>query len=137
MLSETIQGFDLSPQQRHTWLLQQRDGAAVYRSRCAIIVDGELYPEILAKALQSVACRHELLRTRFQLLPGMSKPLQVISTDSEFDYVWRDLRALPEAEKRAQRCALLEGAVNPEAEEKEWPALRVMHLTFETNRQLL
>ncbi len=136
MFTETLQGFELSPQQKLIWSLAQRDGAAGYRSRCAVTVSGDLDPGILAKALWSVVERNELLRTKFRLLAGMPKPLQIISPKVRFDYVWQDLSILPVAEKEARRRELLEGAVRDEAE-GEAPVLYVTHLTFEPGQHLL
>ena len=75
MQREVIEGFRLSPQQKHLWLLQQESLA--YRAQCAVLLEGTLHPENLQKALSKIVERHEILRTTYRCLPGMAVPLQV------------------------------------------------------------
>ena len=77
-----IEGFQLSPQQKRLWQLQQAGNNQPYRSHCAVLIEGSLNPEILTLALQSVINRYEILRTTFRLVEGMSCPLQVINDRS-------------------------------------------------------
>ena len=74
MSKKVIQGFQLSPQQAHLWSLQQHD----YRAQAAIAIEGSLDAGALEAALNQTISRHEILRTAFRSLPGMSLPLQVI-----------------------------------------------------------
>jgi len=76
--SETVEGFRLSPQQSRLWALQERDGAAPYRTRGVIAIEGDVDSARLRDALEAVAQRHEILRTEFPLLTGMGTPLQAI-----------------------------------------------------------
>ncbi|MBW4617803.1 MAG: amino acid adenylation domain-containing protein [Cyanosarcina radialis HA8281-LM2] len=76
MQSLTIQGFRLSPQQKHLWSLQQ--DSCEYRAQCTIQISGNLNVEVLKLALQEIGARHEILRTKFEHQPGMKFPLQVI-----------------------------------------------------------
>lgn len=78
MEQETIQGYRLSPQQKHLWLLLPSGQSAPYHSWCAVQIDGELDARVLQQALDHVVAQHEILRTTFQLLPGMTIPVQVI-----------------------------------------------------------
>ncbi len=78
MENKVIEGFRLSPQQERVWRLIQRDGAARYCARCALLLDGELDVQALQVAVQEVVARHEILRTRLDIIPGMELPLQVI-----------------------------------------------------------
>ncbi len=78
MMAETVEGFRLSPQQRRLWSLQRQDGAAVYRTQCAIAIEGEANPDRLRRAMEAIVERHEILRTTFRRLPGMGAPLQVV-----------------------------------------------------------
>ncbi|QSJ14562.1 amino acid adenylation domain-containing protein [Nostoc sp. UHCC 0702] len=79
MQAEIIEGFRLSPQQEHLWLLQQFDNKSVYRSDCIISITGNLDVKRLESALQDIINRHEILRTCFRCLPGMTIPVQVIT----------------------------------------------------------
>ncbi|QLE49536.1 amino acid adenylation domain-containing protein [Nostoc sp. C057] len=74
---EEMQGFRLSPQQKHLWQLQEIDNLP-YRSQCAVLIEGDLDVNILKLVLEIVVNRHEILRTNFRSLPGMTIPLQVI-----------------------------------------------------------
>ncbi|MCC5632722.1 amino acid adenylation domain-containing protein [Nostoc sphaeroides CHAB 2801] len=71
-----VQGFQLSPQQKRLWLLQQDN--SVYRACCAIVITGELQVDILKEALQKVVDRNEILRTSFYRIQGIKIPSQVI-----------------------------------------------------------
>ncbi|MEO8191051.1 MAG: condensation domain-containing protein, partial [Acidobacteriota bacterium] len=77
-MNDTIEGFRLSPQQARLWSLQEKDGSGSYRARAVVAIDGRVDPDRLRLAIVKVAGRHEILRTTFRGLPGMSAPLQVI-----------------------------------------------------------
>lgn len=79
MQVESMEGFRLSPQQEHLWLLQQLDQSWAYRNDCAILIAGNVNINNLELALQDVVNRHEILRTSFTCLPGMTIPMQVIT----------------------------------------------------------
>ena len=80
MIEEVLEGFELSRQQKHLWLTQ-RDSTA-FVSKCAVLVEGALDHEALMKALHELIARHEILRTSFRALAGMSVPVQVIGDAS-------------------------------------------------------
>ncbi len=79
MQMQAIEGFWLSPQQRRVWPLQQRAGAAAFHASCAVVVKGDLDLSALRAALAAVVDRHEILRTTYAEVPGLSLPLQVIA----------------------------------------------------------
>ena len=79
MSGRFIEGFRLSPQQKHLWLLQQVDQSPSYRAQCAILIEGNVDTGILKAALRNVWDRHEILRTAFQCLPGIDGPFQVMT----------------------------------------------------------
>ena len=66
MSKEIIEGYRLSPQQKHLWLLGESERSAT----CAVRIDGELNPDLLEQAIRQVVERFEILRTTFKLLPG-------------------------------------------------------------------
>ncbi|HSE17009.1 MAG TPA: amino acid adenylation domain-containing protein [Pyrinomonadaceae bacterium] len=80
MEREIIGGFRLSPQQKRLWLLQEPENSA-YRSECAILIRGDLKGELLESALEMALARHEVFRTKFCSVSGMTIPLQVISEE--------------------------------------------------------
>ncbi|HEU4712838.1 MAG TPA: amino acid adenylation domain-containing protein [Pyrinomonadaceae bacterium] len=73
-----VEGFRLAPQQERVWLLHQKDKSRAYRAQSAIRINGEIDARRLRRAVEDVVQRHEILRTGFQCLPGMTVPLQVI-----------------------------------------------------------
>ncbi|MEH2375580.1 non-ribosomal peptide synthetase family protein [Nostoc sp.] len=79
MQAAIMEGFRLSPQQEHLWLLQQLDNKSVYRSDCLISITGKIEIERLKLALETVVNRNEILRTYFCCLPEMTIPVQVIT----------------------------------------------------------
>ncbi len=80
MQNTTIEGFRLSPQQRHVW----QTLSAAYQARCTVLLEGQVTISLLKSAIEKVIARHEILRTTFHCLPGMDTPLQVINESSEF-----------------------------------------------------
>jgi len=74
---KTIEGYQLSPQQRRLWQLQP--AAPSFVSQCALLIEGSLQLERLRECLAQLVNRHEILHTAFQRLPGLDLPLQVIA----------------------------------------------------------
>jgi amino acid adenylation domain-containing protein/FkbM family methyltransferase len=102
MSNETIEGFRLSPQQEHLWLIQKEGDGAAYRAQCAILIEGLLDKKALRDAFGEVVKRHEILRTTFCYLPGMTLPVQVI-TEGEIDWDEEyDLSDLGDEERAAR-----------------------------------
>jgi amino acid adenylation domain-containing protein/non-ribosomal peptide synthase protein (TIGR01720 family) len=79
MSEEIVQGYRLSPQQKRLWSLQHR---GAFWSRCAVRITGGVDLERLEGAIYRVVEEHEILRTTFTVLPGMSVPVQVIHSES-------------------------------------------------------
>ena len=52
MQQEVLEGFQLSPQQKRVWTLQQHSAAFV--AQCAVLLDGELDARALREALRGV-----------------------------------------------------------------------------------
>src|ERR1044072_444516 len=106
MSEEIVHGYRLSPQQKRLWLLQQQAGRLVFYSRCAVKITGPVELESLEKAIYRVVEEHEILRTTFPLLPGMTVPVQVIHPDSPGCVVRHDLRLLSAEEQQRQVSTL-------------------------------
>jgi len=107
----TIEGYGLSPQQRHLWRLRDEDEPAVdYHAGLWLGVEGTLATGAFVGALRTLFARHEILRTSFQLLPGARVPVQVIRSARAADVHELDLTDLaPERQERemAERAARL------------------------------
>ena len=91
MQNPIIEGFQLSPQQKHLWSLCGRDLGTVYRAQCAVHLEGHLDRSLMRQAIENVVQRHEILRTSYHSLPGMDVPLQIINEKAAVSIVEIDL----------------------------------------------
>ena len=114
----TIEGYQLSPQQRRLWHLHQHSSSFV--SQCALLIEGPTQLHRLRECLAQLVRRHEILHTAFQRLPGLDLPLQVIVEPFTppvrvLDYSMLDdcdaALSLLYAEERASSFALERGQV--------------------------
>jgi len=101
------EGFRLSSQQEHLWLLE-RNGLPL-EARGTLVIDGELEPELLQEALRRIVERHEILRTGFQLLPGVAVPLQVIAGDTVRPLARHDLCGVEPGAREARLAGIWRG----------------------------
>jgi len=106
----TIEGFRLSPQQKHLWLLQRSTSIQNYRAHCAIVIQGSLDLKILELAIQKVVERNEILCTNFKSLMGMAIPLQVINKKSFPVISYHDLSSLDSEEQNSKLETLFQVA---------------------------
>ena len=106
MKEKTIEGFRLSPQQRHLWLLQQSEESPFYQTVCGVLIDGNLESTVLKQALRKLSGQNEILRTTFQRLSGMVVPIQVVNNDSSLSFEEYDFQGSDPAEQNAQIEAL-------------------------------
>src|SRR5262245_14619074 len=88
MQEEMLEGYRLSPQQRRLWGLLRRGSNGAYQTKCAVTIKGRLESRSLKTALEKIIARHEILRTTFHCLPGMTIPMQVINETGGL--VWRE-----------------------------------------------
>ena len=102
MQNISIEGFEISPQQKRLWLLQQASDRQAYRVQCQVFVEGELKDSILELALQKVVAKHEILRTNLQTLKGMALPLQVVKYNSRVEIQYHDLKDLEIEQQNVQ-----------------------------------
>ena len=98
MSEEIVHGYRLSPQQKRLWALQR----GVFWSRCVVKMADRVDLDSLEKAIYRVVEEHEILRTTFTVLPGMTVPVQVIHPESPGCVKRHDLTRLSEAEKQRQ-----------------------------------
>lgn len=101
-----FEGFELSPQQAHLWRLQQtRLTATAQRATLRIRSEQPLDRARLDSSLRALVQRHEILRTRYQQLPGLSLPMQVID-DSGADWQALGIELQLDADGRAATLQL-------------------------------
>lgn len=98
MQTKTLSGFQLSPQQKRLWLLQQEGSA--FLSQCAIRLEGALNPGVLKAAVQQIVNRHQILRTSFRRLPGVKTPVMVVADSGS--PLWQDIDLSDEREQSAK-----------------------------------
>lgn len=77
-MSERIEGFQISPQQRRLWqlLIKPEDRASL-----AVEVTGDLDEKFLRSFINTLVPKHEILRTKYVKPESMALPLQVITED--------------------------------------------------------
>ena len=100
-----MESFRLSPQQRHLCALQQAEEPFPYCMQYAVWLEGFLDVPRLRGALKQLVKRHEILRTSFPRLPGLTLPMQVINGDMPLSFVIHDCSSLS---SREQEQALLQ-----------------------------
>ncbi|HWS56835.1 MAG TPA: amino acid adenylation domain-containing protein, partial [Pyrinomonadaceae bacterium] len=102
-MQEITEGFRLSPQQERVWLAQGDAADTPYRARCVVRLTGRFDAALFRSALRVVVARHEILRTNFRRVPGLTVPLQVINEDATPPPVREhDLRSLAGAGQQAR-----------------------------------
>ncbi|MBS0178290.1 MAG: amino acid adenylation domain-containing protein [Nitrospira sp.] len=97
-----VQGFRLSPQQERAWLLERDTRPTRSSAQCRVILEGSLDSTTLKTALQDILQRHEILRTTFQIIPGMTLPVQVIAESGVLSYAEYDLTGQTSREQEHQ-----------------------------------
>lgn len=77
------QAFELSPQQARWWQWRQWTGGTDARARLTLAVAPNSDHQRLRIALNRVAARHEILRTEYRSMPGISLPVQIIRAHAD------------------------------------------------------
>ncbi|HEY0606587.1 MAG TPA: AMP-binding protein, partial [Herpetosiphonaceae bacterium] len=132
-----ISGFQLSPQQAHLWMLQQADALQPYRAWVAVLIEGNLDQDLLKAALANVVARHEILRTTFRYLPGMTVPLQVIGDPAPPPLDQHDLSNLVLSEQAETIARLIQESGRLLFDVEHGPLLRVSLLKKSPDEHLL
>ncbi|MBW4667898.1 MAG: amino acid adenylation domain-containing protein [Cyanomargarita calcarea GSE-NOS-MK-12-04C] len=132
-----ITGFQVSPQQKHLWLLQQGELNQSYRSFCAILIEGNLNLKTLEKALYNIVHRHEILRTTFDCLPGMVIPLQVINDGIVPSIDNYDLSNLNSEEKQTKLEELFQEIDQINFDFQQGPLLHLCLVTLSLKARML
>ena len=107
MTDTNIEGFRLSPQQKHLWLLQQNGYEPAYRVHGSILIEGNINPDALKAALETVVHRYEILNTTFHQVPGLTIPVQVINQPNGLLLDEHNLSKMGSQEKQAKLDTLL------------------------------
>jgi amino acid adenylation domain-containing protein len=103
------QALPLSFAQERLWFFEQlQPGTATYNLPNILRLDGKLNADALERTCNEIICRHESLRTGFDMVAG--QPVQVIREEMQVKLQMIDLTPLPEREREdeAKRVAKLE-----------------------------
>lgn len=102
-----MEGYRLSPQQKHLWWLQKNMEDQCFAVQCVVLLQGSLHSEALQSAIAQVIQSYEIVRTTFPLLSGMDIPLQVLSEKSAFLWDEVDLSGESEQSRNASIDAMI------------------------------
>jgi amino acid adenylation domain-containing protein/non-ribosomal peptide synthase protein (TIGR01720 family) len=108
MQTLSIQGFQISTQQKRLWLLQQETNHQPYRVQCAVLVEGNIEYAILEKSIYHVWAKYEILRTSFPTLTGMAVPLQAIGEEVSIKFNYYDWQNLDTEQQQINFETLLQ-----------------------------
>ena len=119
-----IEGYRLSPVQKRVWSFLQPENPRAGQVRCWVRIEGPVQVERLQSAFQRVIDRHEILRTTFPYLPGMTIPVQVISVKSGSLIETVDLSVLGAKETEANIAAVCKSTSLEAFDYEQGPCLR-------------
>jgi amino acid adenylation domain-containing protein/non-ribosomal peptide synthase protein (TIGR01720 family)/FkbM family methyltransferase len=138
MSQQIIEGYQLSPQQKHVWSLYESGGHAMaYTAQCAILIEGPLDRTVLRTALRTVIERQEILRTTFKFLPEMTMPLQVINEDGVLQVDVCDLSDLCEQAQDTHLASLLRDRARLQSGLEEGNQLRFIEVRLAPRKHVL
>ncbi|NUR31627.1 MAG: thioester reductase domain-containing protein [Catenulispora sp.] len=128
--------FPLSFAQERIWFLEQLDpGSAAFTITAALRVDGRLDAGALDRALNALAGRHEVLRTRFD--HDGSAPVQLIAAEAEAVLRVVDVSALPGDAARAAAEAVAAREAQSSFDLRQGPMMRAGLVRIAADEALL
>src|ERR1041385_4919773 len=77
-MQQIVEGYELSPQQKELWRVMQGAVDDEFGVESEVCVAGLVDETRLERAIETVLARHEILRTGYERVAGLSYPLQVI-----------------------------------------------------------
>jgi amino acid adenylation domain-containing protein len=138
MQTNLIEGFRLSPQQRHLWSLQQADGDKLpYRAQCSVLIEGRFNRQGLKAAVRDVCKRYEILRTTFRCPPGMTVPLQSVDREAFPTIEEHDLSTWDSIRQEAEIEALFRRVGQVSFDLGNGPVLHIYLLKLADDRHML
>jgi amino acid adenylation domain-containing protein len=117
----------LSLAQERLWFLDQLNpGNPAYNVPAVVRLSGRLDVPTLARALNGVAQRHEILRTRF--VPEQGRPAQQVAPAAELSLPVVDLRRVPAARRQRHLQAIAAASTRVPFDLGRGPMLRMILL---------
>jgi amino acid adenylation domain-containing protein len=135
MSESTASGFQLSPQQKHLWLLGAERSS--FPAIVAVLLEGKLELETLMSALDAVVSRHEILRTTFERRPGMKVPVQIVQETLAPAWEQVDARGLNTAQQTARVDEVFRSEKRRAFTLDRGPIVRATLLTFAEDKHAL
>jgi len=137
MTQANIEGFRLSQQQKRLWQLQTDHPLSTYQVKCRVRIEGRLDSSALQAAINQIIQRHEILRTTFHTVPGLTIPVQVIAESKERKLQVHDLSA-DKPEKQQERIRQVsQKASDSDSNLEEGPLLKLVLFKLSDNKHLL
>ncbi|MDZ7994279.1 MAG: non-ribosomal peptide synthetase [Nostoc sp. EfeVER01] len=131
-----VNSFELSPQQKYLWSLQQ-DNSFVYCAVCAVSITGNLQTEVLKAAINQVVGTYEILRTNYRDMPEMNLPLQFINDRSAFWHQDYDLSSESYQDQEEKLENIFNNFCNLEFNLREGAVLNLSLAKLATNKYIL
>jgi amino acid adenylation domain-containing protein len=111
------------PQQRLWFIDQLETGSSLYNINKALRLVGRLDVSKLSRAVQSLAARHEILRTTFVAHDG--QPVQLIAPAIDIPFRVEDLTSVPGTNQEAEIERLIKSKTEKSFDLSRGPLLRV------------
>ncbi|YAF98108.1 MAG: amino acid adenylation domain-containing protein [Nodularia sp. CChRGM 3473] len=134
----TINGYQLSPQQKHLWLLQQQaETNQPYWVQCAVLITGNINYPTLEAALHKIVAKHEIFRTSFQTLNSMDIPLQVIHDEAKYSINYYNFTDLEEEKQNLEIQKIFQQNNSHVFDWRNANSLNICLITLLSNKHIL
>ncbi|MGQ0556749.1 MAG: amino acid adenylation domain-containing protein [Nitrospiraceae bacterium] len=126
----------LSPSQQRLWFLEQvHPGSAINHISMSVRIRGPVNPEVLERSVRAIACRHEILRTRFGSERG--EGFAEVSGEAIITIGRQDFQALDPAGQDIQVRQFLRADRSRPFDLRQGPLCRVTLLSLQHNLHVL
>jgi len=127
--------FPVSSGQQRLWFLEQfQPDSPLYNIPIAVRLDGPLDATILQQAIHHIVCRHEVLRTRFDLQRG--EPIQIVAPALALEMSVVDLQSQSQDDRETEVRRLLAREARLPFDLKCLPLLRVKLLRLAASEHI-
>ncbi|MDH4251454.1 MAG: AMP-binding protein, partial [Nitrospira sp.] len=126
----------LSPSQQRLWFLEQvHPGSAINHISMSVRIRGSVNPEVLERSVREIACRHEILRTRFGSERG--EGFAEVYGEAIITIGRQDFQAFDPAEQDIQVQQFLRADRSQPFDLRQGPLFRVTLLSLQHNVHVL